>query len=67
MCLQPSYTGQEQCRIQASNSDDGQDQSMLRSHNASIGKYILIFQRTVTQSGAMSLYIIWKYLPIDIA
>jgi len=70
MCLQPSYTGQEQCKIQASNSDVGKDQSMLRCHTVSIGKHILIFQRTVTPltpSGAMGLYIIWKYLLIDIA
>jgi len=67
MRLQLSYRGQEQCKIQASKSDVGKDQSMLRCHTVSIGKYILMFQRTVTPSSAMSLYIIWKYLSIDIA
>jgi hypothetical protein len=47
------------------NSDVGEDQSMLRCQTVSIGKFILMFQRNVTPSGAMSLYIIWKYLPID--
>jgi len=53
--------------MQGSNSVVGKDQSLLGCHTLSIGKNILMFQRTVTPSGAMSLYIIWKYLPIDIA